>query len=537
MPRLLPVLPLRSPRSFRPVLSLLLAAGLLGPVPPSVSLATPVWAQSGSLPVLGDAAAEDLTVGAERRLGERIMREIRRDPDVLDDAVLRDYVDDLWQPLLAAARTRGELTDDQREHFAWRTFLVRDRSVNAFALPGGYVGVHLGLIAMTGSRDELAAVLAHELSHVTQRHIARSLASSRRSSMIGLASMIAGVLVASRSPEAANAMIAGGQAVSVQGVLNFSRDMEREADRVGFGVLDAAGYGPAGMAGMFERLQTASRLNDSGQFPYLRTHPLTAERIAEAQARLGPPGPAVVPAVTRATWLHAAMQGRARGLMDGRTEALQRLAGGGVPTAAAAAATPEALATACAAAVAAGRLQQWSVADAALGRARALAASQGEAVQRAVRTLQIESLLDRGSAAEAARLLGGSGLDGSRAGLLLAARVAAAPAAERVQIERSREALQTWLSAHPDDGSAWLALADLDERQGHALAALRDQAEARYVVGDLPGATDRLRAGQRLARSRGAVESIDGIVIESRLKAIEQQRRIEMEQERNGSRD
>lgn len=498
---------------------------------------TPAAQAQSSLPSLGDAAADDLTVGAERRLGDRILREIRRDPDWLDDPLLQDYVDSLWQPLLAAARQRGDLSEDQQTHLAFQTFLVRDRSVNAFALPGGYVGIHLGLIALTGTRDELAAVLAHELSHVTQRHIARNIASSRRQSMLGVASMILGILAASRSasPDAANAVIVGGQAAAVQGQLNFSRDMEREADRVGFGVLDGAGYLPEGMAGMFDRLQFASRLNDSGQYPYLRTHPLTSERIAEARGRLGTAaGRAAAP--TRAQWLHAAMQGRARAMMDGRMETLTRLAGGAAP-ATATAQTPEALAAACAAAGAATRLKDWRVADAALARARALASAQGEAVLRPVQVLQVESLLERGQAAEAARLLAGGVLDGSRAGLLLGARLAALPGSDATLLSRTREDLQTWVTLHADDASAWQALAQVSERQGATVAALRAQAEARYAQGDLSGAVDRLRAGQRQARNSGAVESMDGVIIESRLKAIEQQRRAEMEQERNGQRE
>jgi predicted Zn-dependent protease len=116
---------------------------------------------------------------------------------------------------------------------------VRDRSVNAFALPGGYVGVHLGLIAITTTPDELASVLAHELAHVTQRHIARSMDASARSRTLGMAAMLLGLLAASRSgsPDMAQAAIMGGQAAMAQGQLNFSRDMEREADRIGYGVL------------------------------------------------------------------------------------------------------------------------------------------------------------------------------------------------------------------------------------------------------------------------------------------------------------
>lgn len=512
----------------------------LAVAPLSLGLAPAVQAQS-TLPALGDAAAADLTVGAERRLGDRIMREIRRDPDWLDDPLLQDYLNSLWQPLLTAARARGDLSDDQQTHFALQAFLVRDRSINAFALPGGYVGVHLGLIALTNSRDELAAVLAHELSHVTQRHIARNMANSRRQSMLGVASMIVGILVASRSQnaDAANAVIAGGQAAAVQGQLNFSRDMEREADRVGFGLLDTAGFAPSGMASMFDQMQFASRLNDSGQFPYLRTHPLTSERIAEARGRLGTGGDPKAAGNTTdaAPWLHAAMQGRARGWMDGRAQTLSRLAGGGVPTAAAAAPTPQALATACAAAVAATRLKDWRVADAALNRARALAAPQGERVLRVVQVLQIESLLERGQAVEAARVLSGSALDGSRAGLLLAARLAILPGSDASLVSRTREELQTWVALHADDAGAWLALAQVNERLGVPLAALRAHAEARFAQGDLAGAVDRLRAGQRQARNSGSVESMEGVIIESRLKAIEQQRRVEMEQERNGSRD
>ena len=123
------------------------------------------------LPSMGDGY--ELTPSAERRIGERIARELYRDPDYIDDPLLGEYVQSLWQPLLAAARIRGEMTPDLDQRYAWRVLLGRDRSINAFALPGGWLGLHLGLMAVTRSRDEIASVLAHELSHVTQRHIAR----------------------------------------------------------------------------------------------------------------------------------------------------------------------------------------------------------------------------------------------------------------------------------------------------------------------------------------------------------------------------
>ncbi|MEN9630432.1 MAG: hypothetical protein RJA10_3660, partial [Pseudomonadota bacterium] len=137
------------------------------------------------LPALGESAAEDFNVGVERRLGDQIMGEVRRDPDYLDEPVLLEYLQSLWQPLVQAARQRGDIDVDTGSQFAWEIFLVRDRSVNAFALPGGFVGVHLGLISLTATRDELASVLAHELTHVTQRHIARGIANQSRSSLLG----------------------------------------------------------------------------------------------------------------------------------------------------------------------------------------------------------------------------------------------------------------------------------------------------------------------------------------------------------------
>jgi beta-barrel assembly-enhancing protease len=246
----------------------------------ALTLGAPVQAQ---LPTLGDGS--ELSLAAERRMGERIMRELYRDPDYLDDPVLADYLQSLWRPLLRAARERGDLSPELYDKLAWEIAIGRDRSVNAFALPGGYLGVHLGLVGITTSRDELASVLAHELSHVTQRHIARLIAKQNQQTPLVIGAMILGALAASKSPDAAQAAIAGGQALAAQNQLNFSRDMEREADRVGFGILAQAGFDPRGFVGMFTKLQMANRLTDNGSFPYLRSHPLTSERIADMQVR------------------------------------------------------------------------------------------------------------------------------------------------------------------------------------------------------------------------------------------------------------
>ena len=207
---------------------------------------------SGALPALGDTS--ELSASAERRIGDRIASSIYRDPDYLDDPVLGDYLQGIWQPLMTAARARGELGPELESRFAWDVMQIRDRSVNAFALPGGYLGVHMGLIAAVSTRDELASVLAHELTHVTQRHISRLMTKQKDQMPWLVAAMILGALAASRNPELANAAITGGQAMAVQNQLNFSRDMEREADRVGFGIMAEAGFDQLGFAAMFDKL-------------------------------------------------------------------------------------------------------------------------------------------------------------------------------------------------------------------------------------------------------------------------------------------
>jgi predicted Zn-dependent protease len=489
---------------------------------------TPAVVAQSRLPALGEAASDDLSVGSERRLGDQIMRDIRRDPDYLDDPVLLEYLQSLWNPLVTAARQRSEIGPDLEQRFAWEAFLVRDRSVNAFALPGGYVGVHLGLIAMTSTRDELASVLAHELTHVTQRHIARSMANSSRQSLIGLAGIILGMIAASRSTrmDGANALITGGQAVAVQGQLNFSRDAEREADRIGFGVLTQAGFAPGGMAAMFEKLEHSSRLNDSGGFPYLRTHPLNAERIGEARSRLG----AAPPTAPASVLAHTAAQARAKVLMDGRIDALRRWQALDAP---ASAPPAERLLAGYASALASTLLRDWTRADTAMQAA--LAASRGDArAQRDVLLLQAQSLLARGDAERAGDVLKpyakADGQPSSRAVMLLMAQVALSR--DKTAQQRSAEELQTWTTLHPQDATVWSQLGRTWEKLDQPLRALRAEAESRIALGDLTGGVDRLRAGQRLARSSRTPDFIEASVIDARLKEIEAQARRREAEER-----
>ena len=423
---------------------------------------------------------------------------------------------------------RGNLSADIDQRLAWEPFLLRDKEVNAFALPGGFVGIYLGLISITTTRDELASVLAHEMSHITQRHIARSITNSKRQTLLSLATLLAGIVVASRagssSIDAANAAVVGSQALAIQGQLNFSRDMEREADRVGWQVMTGAGFAPGGMAAMFEKLDQSSRLNDFGGYPYLRSHPLTSERIGEARARMGAAAPA--PGSSLSALEHTAAQARARVMMDARFDALRRwqaLDGDRVANS-----TADKLLNACSSALASTLLRDWARADAAI--AIALGLTRGNArAERAVALLNVQSLLARGDLTRAGAALAPYQADGSRPVLLLATQAAlagaTAPAPDDAALRQRAEQLRTWVTIHAGDALAWTALGQVEERLGQPLRAVRADAESRVALGDLSGAVDRLHAGQRRARSGGAVDFIDVSVIDARLRDVEAQLR------------
>ena len=512
----------KPPRWRTGLLAALLA--LSGPLAP----AQPGGAQA--LPALGDGV--EVSMASERRLGDRIATGIYRDPAWLDDAVLGDYLQALWQPLVEAALRRGDLSADLQERFAWQLFLVRDRSVNAFALPGGYLGVHTGLIAAVGSADELAAVLAHELSHVTQRHIARIFTQQQNQAPWMIAAMILGVMAASRSPDAASAAIVGGQAMAAQGQLNFSRDMEREADRVGFGILLEAGFGSEGASAMFEKLQQANRFNDNSAFPYLRSHPLTSERIAEARTRNQGATGTAPPRADRPTlaW-HAMMAGRARVLGDSSPDALQmRLAQAGELRADSA--REQRLSVLYAATMAAARLRQAPVARELLGQLMALAGGQPQ-VSQAARLLAIEVQALLGDIGLAAGAVSWSA-QASRAELLVQGRVLVLAG----QAEQASGRLQSWVSANPRDAGAWALLAQALHAQGQWVQAVRAEAESQAAQFDYQGAVDRLKAAQDLLRSgRSGVAPanlhIEASIIDTRARQVQTLLREQMLQERN----
>jgi beta-barrel assembly-enhancing protease len=244
----------------------------------TLALALRPPAIADDLPTLGEVSSDDFTPGQERALGEQIMKEVRADPSYLPDADAAEYLNQLGYQLVASSQAR---------HIDFEFFVLRDPMINAFALPGGFIGVHTATILNAQSESELASVIAHEIGHVQQRHIARMIARQRDSTMIAIGSILLALLAArAGSGQGAEAAMAVGQATALQKQLNFSRDNEREADRVGFQILTDAGFDTRAMAAFFTRMQQGTRIYESIAPAYLRTHPLTVERIADIQGRL-----------------------------------------------------------------------------------------------------------------------------------------------------------------------------------------------------------------------------------------------------------
>ena len=227
------------------------------------------------LPDFGDSASATLSPADERELGAFFMRQIRAQLPVVNDPEIEGYIQNLGYSLVSGA-SQGTTNF----HF----FVIADPVVNAFAIPGGYIGVHSGLIANTESESELASVMAHEIAHVTQRHIARAIAAAEGTQYATLAAVIAGILIGTQNSQAGQAAIAGASAAGAQSQINFTRTNEKEADRVGIAMLAKAGYNPRAMPTFFEKLDTASRYY-SRPPEFLSTHPVTTSRIADSRGR------------------------------------------------------------------------------------------------------------------------------------------------------------------------------------------------------------------------------------------------------------
>lgn len=230
-----------------------------------------------SLPDLGDVSQTVLTPQDEQRIGEQIMREVAVSDDVVQDIEVIDYLQALGNKLAAAS-------PDKQQKFNF--FVVQDNSINAFAMPGGVVGVHTGLILTSNSESELASVLGHEIGHVTQRHMARMLAQQKYDTFKNIAGIALALLVARANPELATGALTTASAAGVQRQLDYTREHEREADRVGLSILDSAGFDVRAMPAFFTTLQRGTRFVEGSAPSFLRTHPLTAERIADVSNRV-----------------------------------------------------------------------------------------------------------------------------------------------------------------------------------------------------------------------------------------------------------
>ncbi|WP_050873299.1 M48 family metalloprotease [Comamonas testosteroni] len=525
--------------------SVLIAIQAVSPLAPG--------ALAAGLPTLGDGASS-LTTGEERRLGDSIARELYRDPDYLDDPVLQEYVEGIWLHLQDAARKNGELSPELEERFAWTLLLGKDRQVNAFALPGGYMGVYLGLIGVVSSGDELASVIAHETSHITQRHIARMMAQQGKQTPLMLASMLLGALAATRSPDAAMAIMMGGPAAVMQNQLNFSRAMESEADRMGYSLMSPAGFAPQGFVSMFGKLQQASRLNDNGSWPYLRSHPLTTQRIADMDSRI-PPGKRAADPVP--TLEHVMMSARARVISNPGVEVRRQWATLPRSGSFSSLSQFEQVAQLYAATLSAMYLRDWPLAREMVQRL--LVATAGNAPaniqakwlnaelefkadnpQAALVALPLQSVLAPQAApkATASGNLAGPREAGPReAGPSLATiDVVERVAPRRPELLLKTEILlrlnqagsmasplQTWVTDHPRDGSAWQTLARVWRSQGQEMRALRAEAEAQVAHYDYAAAVDRFKAAQDLARKAGArADYFEASIIDTRLRAVEE---------------
>ncbi len=237
-----------------------------------------VSALYAELPELGDPTKQELTPYEEYLMGKNFYKALKSNIPFIEDLIVNDYLDTLTKRLVSQS-------DQPEANFKF--FILKIPNINAFAGPDGHIGIHTGLYLAAINESELAGVLAHEISHVTQRHLARAMTESQTSPATIFAAILAGILVGAQDPSAGAAIIYGSTAAIMQSQINFTRQNEYEADRVGIKVLRDAGINPEGMAQFFETLLAkAESDNVLSRMEYLRTHPLSTTRIAEAKYRI-----------------------------------------------------------------------------------------------------------------------------------------------------------------------------------------------------------------------------------------------------------
>ncbi|MFT4652504.1 MAG: putative Zn-dependent protease [Kangiellaceae bacterium] len=227
------------------------------------------------LPEIGVVASDALTIDKEKIVGDIIMRQLRGQAPLVQDPVLQEYIQGIGNKLVIHA---------DNTKFPFQFFMINNPVLNAFAFYGGHIGIHTGLLTASSNESELASVLAHEVAHVTQRHLARRVQMQKRNSPLQIASLIGGLLLAIANPEAGIAAVQAGSAAGQQANINFTRNNEQEADNIGITILYRAGFDPQGAPGFFDKMLAQSR-GRSTQLSFLQTHPLPAERVAQAITR------------------------------------------------------------------------------------------------------------------------------------------------------------------------------------------------------------------------------------------------------------
>ena len=267
-----------------------------------------------NLPDLGDVSQTVFTPLDEQRIGDQIMREVSVSDEVVQDVEVIDYLNALGSKLAAAS-------SDKQQKFNF--FVVQDPSINAFAMPGGVIGVHTGLFMAANNESELASVLGHEIGHVTQRHMARMLAAQKYDTFKNIAGIALALLVARANPDLANGALTTASAVGVQKQLDYTREHEREADRVGLQILNNAGFDVRAMPAFFTTLQQGTRFTEGVAPSFLRTHPLTSERIADVTNRVEQMPYHQVPSSIEFQYVKAKLQAN-YGLVDTNIEVFEQ---------------------------------------------------------------------------------------------------------------------------------------------------------------------------------------------------------------------
>ena len=228
------------------------------------------------LPEMGDSAGALISPLEEKEFGASFFRTLHSQAEISQDLEIQQYIQSIGRQLATNSDTPSSPF-----HF----FVVMDPNINAFAGPGGYIGINSGLILLTEAESELASVMAHEIGHVTQRHLYRQIEAASKMSIPTVAATLAAILIGTQSPAMGQAALMAVQAGSVQFQINFTRDNEKEADRVGMQTLVNSSFDPRSMPTFFERLQQSTRYYGRGVPEFLRTHPVSENRIADTRGR------------------------------------------------------------------------------------------------------------------------------------------------------------------------------------------------------------------------------------------------------------